>query len=214
MRITFKAMCSERWQSEEGWDPKCIMGDLTWLAVLLLFALSFSSLLWSVLAYFPELVDMVVLTPAFLVISVRLCNKDWLIFDWYLGASWTELSHVDMDHICNALVKHGPNSVLSLVSLVTSRWATVREDLIMQPDTLIVVTFTINRAWTRQTGMRQFQCCYCFMFQMNNVKNVYAPSDSSINNIYNRNASCHFWCCIRIYLSFPSWYLPSPVSVV
>lgn len=37
-----------------GWDPKCIMGDPTWLAVLLLSALSFSSLLWSVLAYFPE----------------------------------------------------------------------------------------------------------------------------------------------------------------
>lgn len=49
--------------------------------------------------------------------------------------------------------------------------------------------------------------------QMKNVK-MFMRLDSSINNIYNRNASCHFWCCIRIYLSFPSWYLPSPVSVV
>lgn len=98
------------------------MGDLTWLAVLLLFALSFSSLLWSVLAYFPEWRDMAMLTPAFLVISVCLCNKDWRTFDWYLGASWTELSHVDMDHICNALVSMGPNLVLGLGLLVTSQW--------------------------------------------------------------------------------------------
>lgn len=89
-----------------GWDPKCIMGDPTWLAVLLLSALSFSSLLWSVLAYFPEWRDAVMLTPppGPSVISVCLCNKDWRIFGRYLGASWTQLSHVDMDHICTALV--------------------------------------------------------------------------------------------------------------
>lgn len=44
--------------------------------------------------------------------------------------------------------------------------------------------------------------------------NVYAPSDTSINNIYDRNASCHFWCCKRIYLSFPLWYNTSFSHVV
>lgn len=44
--------------------------------VLLLFALSFFSLLQSVLASFPEWRDMVMLSPAFLVISVCLYNQD------------------------------------------------------------------------------------------------------------------------------------------
>lgn len=79
VNATFKAMCSERWQSDNGWDPKCTMGDMTWLAVLLLFALSFSCLLWSVQACSPERRDTVMLTPGFLVISVCLCNNDWLI---------------------------------------------------------------------------------------------------------------------------------------
>lgn len=104
-----------------------------------------------------------------------LCNKDWLIYDWILGASWTELSHVDKDHICNALLRMGLKlSLIRLGSLVTSWWTMVhitKELLIMQPYTLIMVTlFTINKVWKRQTGMGQFQCRYCFMFQMKNVK--------------------------------------------
>lgn len=66
-----------------------------------------SSLLWSLLACSSESRDIMILTPAFLVISVCLHDKDWLICDWYLGASWTELFHVDMDHISNALVSMG-----------------------------------------------------------------------------------------------------------
>lgn len=190
------------------------MGDLTWLAVLLLFALSFSGLLWSVLAYFPEWRESLL---GFKCVSLQQGLTDtWLIPWCFVKQSCPMLTWTISVKLW---YKRGPNSgPVSLGLLVTSQWTTVHateEDPIMQPYTLTVVTFfTINRAWTRQTGMGQFQCWYCFMFQMKNVKNVYAPSDSSINNIYNRNASCHFWCCIRIYLSFPSWYLPSPVSVV
>lgn len=66
-----------------------------------------------------------------------------------------------------------------------------------------VMFLNVNMAWTSETGLAQFQCWYRFVFHM---KNVYAPSDTSVNNIYDRNASCHFWCCKRIYLSFPLWY--------
>lgn len=153
-------MCSERWQSDYGWDPKCTMGDMTWLAVLLLFALSFSSLLWSVLACSPEWRDTVMLTPGFLDISVCLCNKDWLI-PWCFVNRAVPCWH---GPYLSCSGEHGPNSVLSPGSLVTSWWTTiqtVKEDLIMQLYTLIMVMFfTINRAWTRQTGMGQFQCWY------------------------------------------------------
>lgn len=52
----------------------------------------------------------------------------------------------------------------------------------MQPYTLIMVMFfTIHRAWTRQTGMGQFQCRYCFLFKMKNVKMfMRLPTQASI----------------------------------
>lgn len=133
-----------------GWDPKCIMGDPTWLAVLLLSALSFSSLLWSVLAYFPEWRDAVMLTPPPRPLGYKCVS---------LQQGLTDIWPIPWCFMNTAVpCWHGPylycsckrSWVLSLGSLVTSQWTTIRateEDLIMQPYTLIVVTFfTINRA--------------------------------------------------------------------
>lgn len=73
-----------------------------------------------------------------------------------------------MDHICNALLRMGLKlSLIRLGLLVTSWWTMVhmtKEVHIMQPYTLIIaMLFTINRVWTRRTGMGQFQRCYCFI---------------------------------------------------
>ena len=51
----------------------------------------------------------------------------------------------------------------------------------MQPYTLIMVMFFIIKL-----GLDINSVDNCFMVKMKNVENVYAPSDSSINNIYNK----------------------------
>lgn len=150
--------------------------------VLLLFALSFSSLLRSVLASFPEWRDTVMWTPAFLVISVCLYNKDGVILWCFVNRAVPMLTWTISVMLWSEC---GPKPGFIDNPLMDNN-----------PSLIMVMFFTISRAWIRQTGMGHFQCQYCFMFQMRKKKcfNVYAPSYSSINNIYNRNASCHFWC--------------------
>lgn len=111
-----------------GWDSKCTMGDLTWVAVLLLFALSFSSLLWSLLAYsFPESGDIMMLTPAFYTyyVCVSATRTDWSLTDtlvlreqscsmlkWTISVmlwwTWVKLSPMS-GLIGNFLVDNSPN---------------------------------------------------------------------------------------------------------
>lgn len=85
---TFKAMCSERWQSEQEWEPKCIMRDLTGLAVLLLFASSFSRLLWSVLACLAGGIWWIWLQPSWLGERISATRTDGYLTDTSVLCEW------------------------------------------------------------------------------------------------------------------------------
>lgn len=96
---TFKAMCSERWQSEKGWGPQCTMGDVKWLAVLLLFAFVFQLVSFCTGLLSEWRVDGVICSllgfMCVCVFAARTYSN--------LGAHWAEMSSVGMDLICHSL---------------------------------------------------------------------------------------------------------------
>lgn len=117
------------------------------------------------------------------------------------GALQTEL---DTDHICHALVS----------MFWTWSWAQV----------LLITPFDGQQPYTDHGNVLHYQLgldqanwdgtiSVLMPLYVSNEKDVYAPSDSSINNIYNRNASCHFWCnlpFIPIIFAITSFKLYSP----
>lgn len=145
------------------------------------------------------------LTPAFMVVNVCVCNKDWLV-------PWCFMNRT-------VPCWHGPYLSCFGKHVLTLALG----DLMMENNTNGIKKNNNKRCYHTtihfeygivphcQQGFLAISVFILLYVSKEKCSNVYVTSDSSINNVYNLNASCHFWCCIRIYLSFPLWYLPSRV---